>query len=150
MSGKRKRRRRFAADRLVAALLGSADGNAEVALRRAKAQRDRHRFRAHFEAQRRNYGAAARHRHIADRLDRAIRLLTDAGGWLHSGGPLPLARCRRPATATRGRQTAHWSPTLRSLNSALTQGLRLQKAHAVSPADMPFGAHDACGNDGSE
>ena len=77
------RRRRFAADRLAAARLGSADGNAEVALRRAEAQRDRHRFRAHLEARRHNYGAAERHRHIAARLDRAIELLIEAGGWLH-------------------------------------------------------------------
>ena len=68
---------------MAAALLRSADGNAEVALRRAEAQRDRHRFRAHFEARRRNYGTAARHRHIAVRLDRVVRLLIEAGGWLH-------------------------------------------------------------------
>ena len=78
MSSKRKRRRRLIADRLAAALLGSADGNVEVALCRAEEQRYRHKIRAHFEARRRNYGAAARHRHIAGRLDRAIRLLRAA------------------------------------------------------------------------
>ena len=92
MSGKRKRKRRWrlAADRLAGALLGSANGNAEVALRRAEAQRDRHRLRARVEEGRRNYGAAARHRHIARRLDRAIMLLNGAGGWLH-----PADRHRR-------------------------------------------------------
>ena len=80
MGGKRKRRWRSAADRLTAALLKSADGNAEVALRRAEAQRDRHRLRAHFEDRRRNYGAAARHQLIASRLNRTIRLLNGLAG----------------------------------------------------------------------